>query len=186
MPQRLTIQNQQEILLDSENFDFTKLLHQRRILIEAPGGQGKSTFLKRLEAAACLQNCFSYVLRLSFTDLLPQDEREMIPFSMHSFRYAGSNYMFKWLFHQKDLYADQKFNYDQIVRCATGSDDPPILLLLDGFNELLATSNISVIQTIRSEIHYITEHWLHAVILITSRPLRSLDGQNPTCYRELN
>ena len=164
-------------LYDHSVIDFKKIDDLERILIVAPGGQGKSLFLRKLEEKA-LENKqnekhYEHVIRIELTDLFSLSNDEIIANSKeghilgHLIRHEATNEEYKLLLKKKEQISDKE---------APGR----ILLLLDGLNELSASSDFKKVNAILDELEYINKNWTNTTIVMTTRPAkdnkRTLDG----------
>ncbi len=155
---------------DAETFnvstpDFSYFESNNRILIEGPGGQGKSTFLGKTSGKALSSDNYSAAIVIKLLDLVSLDEEDLIPNynqRCENIRYIAS-YFYK-LFDKK-LISEEVWDYvknNKPIR-------KPILLSLDGLNELFCSSNTSAVFSISNEIKYITDEWDKAQIILTTR-----------------
>lgn len=127
--------------------NFSYFESNNRILVEAPGGQGKSEFLRQLELISKKSKKFDCVIRFELTDLLL-------------------------------INGDDALN--NINSQKTDNKHNTILLLLDGLNELYASTDIQRLSKILSEINYISKSWNNICIVITSRSSNGMSDYNET------
>lgn len=145
---------------DYSDKDFKKLDEFRRILIVAPGGQGKSLFLKRFEEKAVGSKHYKQVIHLTLTDLFALSQEELICDSKA-----------KYLIGQMNKYVG---NIDGLMAALVKKEkkSKSILILLDGLNEVFALADFKKIQTVLAELEYITQEWSNAQIILTTRELK--------------
>ncbi|MBQ6686890.1 MAG: hypothetical protein IJN03_00010 [Bacilli bacterium] len=163
--QKLFKKNTEEEKFNISNPDFSYFNINNRILVEGPGGQGKSLFFNKLYEKATCSNAYSAVIIIKLIDLVSLTEEDLIPISSQYYQKCEKclniiSYLNKVNDVPEDIY---KYVLNDIV------PDKPFLLLLDGLNELFTSPNISKIATISNEIRYITNKWKSAQILISTR-----------------
>lgn len=156
-------------LYDYEDKDFNKIDDLKRILIVAPGGQGKSLFLTMLEEKA-LENKqneghYENIIRIELTDLFSLSANEVVADSKeghilgHLIKYESNNDAYKAFLKKKEKNPGNDTN-------------GKILLLLDGLNELSASSDFKMVNAILDELEYINRNWTHTTIVMTTRPAK--------------
>ena len=156
-------------LYDHEDKDFNKIDDLERILVVAPGGQGKSLFLKMLEEKA-LENKrneghYENVIRIELTDLFALSANEVVADSKeghvlgHLIKYESKNDEYKTFLKRRE-------------KKTSGDTNGRILLLLDGLNELSASSDFKMVNTILDELEYINKNWVNTTIVMTTRPAK--------------
>jgi len=168
-------ENSEECLLiispshDQMAVDFCKIDDLERILVVAPGGQGKSLFLKMLEEKA-LENKrneghYENVIRIELTDLFALSANEVVADSKeghvlgHLIKYESKNDEYKTFLKRRE-------------KKTSGDTNGRILLLLDGLNELSASSDFKMVNTILDELEYINKNWINTTIVMTTRPAK--------------
>ena len=70
-----------DVIFDCSRNEFSQLNEKHRILIEGPGGQGKSLFLKTLLRAASKSDNYSYVFCIDLPELISLTKKEIAPFT---------------------------------------------------------------------------------------------------------
>lgn len=153
--------NKEEIitLSTSPNTDFSKLINHKHILVEGIGGQGKSLFINKLFSIAKSAGCFSYVIKISLSDLTAFTENILTT----KITEEVQNYI--------ALYLSQNENIDiNDFFISVNNNEKPVLILLDGLNEVYSVANKSVIRFIENSVKEIEKEWDNACIIITSRP----------------
>ena len=168
-------ENSEECLLiispshDQMAVDFCKIDDLERILIVAPGGQGKSLFLRMLEEKA-LENKrneghYENIIRIELTDLFALSANEVVADSKeghilgHLIKYESNNDEYKTFLKKKE-------------KNPSNDTNGRILLLLDGLNELSASSDFKMVNTILNELEYINRNWTNTTIVMTTRPAK--------------
>lgn len=146
-----------------DNPDLRMLQEYSRILIKGPGGQGKSTFLYRLSQRAKSQNVFQNVIRIELAKLLSITQNDLDKFGQPSacpIRHILAG-----------LYMDDGSNNELInhLQDYKKTEKKDLLLLLDGLNEIYASSDLEKISVIIDELSYISKNWTNTIILITTR-----------------
>ncbi|MGN0115004.1 MAG: NACHT domain-containing protein [Acutalibacteraceae bacterium] len=150
---------------DDEKSDFSKQSEFSRIMIEGTGGQGKSTFLYRLQQKMISTGKYEYVIIIELTELLSLKDDEL----SHDRLSEDS------LFRHFIAYINKtEQNADKIIRSMLSDDttgkSKPVLLLLDGLNELFASPDMKNVTAVVKELGYITDKWNHVSIIATTRP----------------
>ena len=143
------------------NSVFGELNNQKRIVIEGPGGQGKSLFLKKVHANAINSKNYKYVFRFELTQLLLISDNETYIFDTQPVPRILS-YISKMCENIKDVLS--------CVESNTNEESLKVLFLLDGLNELFASSDLRSVSAIIRELEHITEQWFNTTIIITTRP----------------
>lgn len=153
--------NKEEIitLSTSPNTDFSKLINHKHILVEGIGGQGKSLFINKLFSIAKNAGCFSYVIKISLSDLTAFTENILTT----KINEEVQNYIALYLSQNEYIDINDFF-------LSVNNNEKPVLILLDGLNEVYSTANKSVIRLIENSIKEIEKVWNNACIIITSRP----------------
>lgn len=158
----------EEIISIGQNPDyfekgFSGMDNHRRILIEGPGGQGKSLFLKMLEEKALEnKNHYEHVLRIELTELVSLSDREI----------SDSKDRCILCYLCKHKAANKEYRSFLRARETLSHNRTPgkTLLLLDGLNELYASSDFKKVSAISDELEYINKNWDDATIIMTTRP----------------
>ena len=145
-----------------DNPDLRTLQDYSRILIKGPGGQGKSTFLYRLSQRAKSQNVFQNVIRIELAKLLSFSPDDLDKFGQPSA--CPIRHILAGLY-MDDGSNNELINHLQDYKKTEKKD----LLLLDGLNELYASSDLEKISVIKDELSYISKNWTNTIILITTR-----------------
>jgi len=147
------------------NPDFLYFNLNNRILVEGPGGQGKSLFFSKLYEKAIDSKNYSAIIIIKLIDLVSLKEEDLIPVSNKYYQKC-----------EKCLYITSYLNKlsnipDEVYKYLLNDTPPekPFLFLLDGLNELFTSPNISKIAAISNEIRYITNKWTSTQILISTR-----------------
>lgn len=167
-PQSLLLKETNELLLtlsDRSSCDPSKISGRKRLLIEAPGGQGKSLFLRKLQKALLNNSAYQYVVCFDLTDLLLHSEAEL--------RRADtpqSERLRRILCQLKHMGIDIASFVSCAAKKAKASGE--VVLLLDGLNEIFSSSDYKGTQAILNEIEYISREWNNSTILITTRQLQ--------------
>ena len=93
------------------NPDFSYFEANNRILIEGPGGQGKSLFYNKLYEKAVLSDNYSDVIIIKLIDLISLTEDDLIPMSSHYYhRCEKSLYITSYL-NKNNSISEKLFNY---------------------------------------------------------------------------
>lgn len=140
-----------------ENADFSQLKKERLVLIEGEGGQGKSTFLKKLNELKQKQSDFKNIIVISlarFVDFLNKSDIQPLA---NKCTYIVS-YILNNNLSSKDI---------KSVFCRDGE---PTLLLLDGFNEAYAFSDTTSRNAVIDELEEIKNKYANICFVVTTRP----------------
>ncbi len=143
---------------------FKKLDNAQRVLISAPGGQGKSLFLRKLEEKAVESSHYKDVIRIDLTDLFSLSDNDLIQFDIQNTKHilCHLNKIGKNIDILKSILIEKKRPSERV------------LLLLDGLNELSTSSDVKKINSVLNELEYISKNWSKTTIVLTTRPSKEV------------
>lgn len=149
--------------------EFKKIDDLERILIVAPGGQGKSLFLRMLEEKA-LENKrnekhYENVIRIELTELFSLSHNEIVSNSKEG-------HVLGYLIKHESKNEEYKSFLEKKEQTSNDETAGRILLLLDGLNELSASSDFKKVNAILDELEYINKNWTNTTIIMTTRPAK--------------
>lgn len=167
-PQKLFLK--EEVFFDDSKCNFECFENNNRILIAGPGGQGKTTFLNRIidfarrktpkETAS--KPFYKYVLPVVSLPYIVKDIEERINSLDEE---SETNFILENVSdYDRNIIENHIKNLSE-----TESQELPILVLLDGYNEIFLSSNSIAIKVLVDEIKRISKEWINAHILITCR-----------------
>lgn len=147
-------------LLNTAKLDFSKLKDNKRVVIKGPGGQGKTRLITEIKSRSRNSEFFSYVFSIELTILMPAVE-EFMKSKISSD--ATTDFILSYISENNN--ADPEDIYSN----ATDITKKPVLIMLDGFNELYTSTNPVAIKTLTEEIQRISNEWGNTYIIITCR-----------------
>ena len=150
-------------LLDINNFNMARVGNYKHFLIEGPGGQGKSRFITELKCVAKESKFFSYVYSIELRGLIHNIEKcidhknanDTTSFILDFISEHDSNKALDILTSAQTMQSHRKAR--------------PMLLLLDGYNEIFVSPSKLAIKLLTAEIEHISTKWDNTYIFITSR-----------------
>lgn len=168
--QRVYDDKTNQTLLSTAKLDFSKLKNNKRVVIKGAGGQGKTRLVTEIKNRSQNSEIFSYVFSIELTILMPTVES-----FMKSKIGSGTitNFILSYISENTNA------NFENVYCSATDTTKKPVLLMLDGFNELYTSTNPVAIKILTEEIQRISTEWSNTYIIITCRSVGDdLDFKN--------
>ena len=162
---------------NNRDFDPTRILEDnyfRRLIVAAEGGMGKSTFLRKICKDAVLSDFFSAVIYISLPSLFPPEGKKCPDPTTDEYYYFTTRLLNNF----------SKDETDMILSLCMGERDysNPVLIVLDGYNELVSCSDTTRLPEIKAEIGRISKDFNNAYIIVSTRPVEKSSPEEIYAY----